>query len=81
MVSPYLSRPLRSLREALESHQAPPRAGAAEARPVGGLLGATEAPAARPEAADSLTPPVAPRRPFTVVAGGVPGPSRGSGGA
>ncbi len=81
MVSPYLSRPLRTLREALESHQAQRRAGAAEARPGGGLLGEAEAQAARPEAADSLTLPLVPRRPFTVVTGGGPGPSRGSGGA
>ncbi len=90
MVSPYLSRPLRSLREALESGQVPPQrrpgspdsaeARPTEARPAGGLLGGPEAPAARPEAASPLTPPLALRRLFSVVAGGLPGPSRGNGG-
>ena len=83
MVSPYLSRPLRSLREALESGRTPPRRSeSAQAWPMGGLLGATEA-AARPESANSLAPPatspvtplVTPLRPFTVVGEGAPGPS------
>ncbi len=90
MVSPYLSRPLRSLCEARGSGQAPPRRrpdsapdlvpDLVVARPAGGLLGGTEALDARPEAVNPLAPPLAPRRPFTVVAGGLPGPSRGNGG-
>lgn len=58
MVSPYLSRPLRSLREALGSGQPPPQrrpdsadAQPSGARPAGGPLGAGEAQAARPETA------------------------------
>ncbi len=86
MVSPYLSRPVRSLREALESGQAPPRrrpdpvearpteARPTEARPVEGLLGVTEAQAARPE-----VPPMAPGQPVTAVAGGAPVSSPGNG--
>ena len=85
MVSPYLSRPLRSLREVLGSGQAPPqrRPGSVKARPTGlrpsgGLLGATEA-LAGPEAENPLAPPLAPplasplapRQPFTAVAGTV----------
>ena len=93
MVSPYLSRPLRSLREALGSGPAPSRRrsdsgpdsgpDSGEVRSAGGRLGGTEAPAARPEVANPLaphlTPPLAPRRLFTVVAGGLMGPLRGNG--
>jgi len=64
MVSPYLSRPLRSLREALGAGDAPQRLRAELA----------EAPAARQEAANPLAEPLAPRRPFLVVVGGAPEP-------
>ncbi len=81
-----MSRPLRSLRQALGSGQAPSQrrpdsaeARPPEARPAGGLLGGTEAPAARSEAANPLANPLAPRRLFTVVAGGLLGPLRGNG--
>ncbi len=82
---------MRSLRQALGSGQAPsqrrpdsaearpPEARPPEARPAGGLLGGTEAPAARSEAANPLANPLAPRRLFTVVAGGLLGPLRGNG--
>lgn len=89
MVSPYLSRPLRSLREAGGSGPAPSRRrpdsapdllpDLLEARLAGGRLGATEAPDARLEAAPPLAP-LAPRRRFAVVAGGLPEPPRGNGG-
>ena len=62
MVSPYLSRPLRSLREALGSGEAPQRRRAESA----------EAPAARQEAVKQAEP-LAPRRPFLVIDGGAPG--------
>ena len=84
IVSPYLNRPLRSLREALRASQAPSQrhsdsteARPTEARPAAGLLGGTAAPDARAEA----VPPLAPRRLFTVVAGGLLGTVRGHGGA
>ena len=64
MVSPYLSRPLRSLREALGSGEVPQQRRAESA----------EAPAARQEVAKPLAEPRAPRRPFLVVVGGAPGP-------
>ena len=58
MVSPYLNRPLRSLREALEPGQALPQrrpdpadAQASGAQPAGRPLGAGEAQAAQPEMA------------------------------
>lgn len=83
MVSPYLSRPLRSLREALESGRTTPqrRSDSADAWPVRGLPGAAEATAARPDSSASPTLPLAPRRRFTVVTGGAPEPSQGSDGA
>ena len=83
MVSPYLSRPLRSLREALESGRTTPRrrSESADEWPVRELFGATEAATARPDSSVSPTPPLAPRRPFTVVTSGGPEPSQGSGGA
>ncbi len=60
MVSPYLSRPLRSLREALESGEALPRRQA----------DSVEASGARPESAN----PLAPQRPILTVVGGVAEP-------
>ncbi len=73
MVSPYLSRPLRSLREARGSSPAPPQPRSDPA----------EAAAARPEAAEPLTPPLAPPlapgRPLRVVAGEGPEPAPGNG--
>lgn len=63
MVSPYLSRPLRSLREALESGEIPQQRRAESA----------EAPATRQEAAIPLAEPLVPRRPFLVVVGDAPG--------
>ncbi len=61
MISPYLSRPLRSLREALESGRPPPPQGSdspdsAESRPTGVPLGGPEAPPAQPEAVNLLVP-------------------------
>ena len=64
MVSPYLIRPLRSLREALGSGEAPKQRRAESAG----------APAAREEAGNPLAEPQAPRRPYLVVVGGAPGP-------
>ncbi len=64
MVSPYLSRPLRSLREALGSGEAPQQRRAESA----------EAPAARQEAANPLAAALALRRPFLVVVGGASEP-------
>jgi hypothetical protein len=82
VVSPYLTKPLRSLREALETRQASPRRSLdrAAARPVNGLPArGLPGPAAEPQAANPLAPRLAPRRPLTVVTGGLGGPSRGQG--
>ncbi len=64
MVSPYLRRPIRTLREVLWSRKAPPkqRPNTVEVRPTkvpGGLLGAAKVAAVRPVTAGPVAAPVA----------------------
>ena len=68
MVSPYLSRPLRSLREALGSRDAASERNseARDSRPA-------KPDTAAPLEANPLIPPLTPRQPFTVVTGGAAG--------
>lgn len=78
MVSPYLSRPLRSLREALESRET-----SSEPDPKRRDSRTAAAPAGRNAGRPAEANPLAPRRPFSVVTGGAAdasdrdGPRRG----
>ena len=68
VVSPYLSRPLRSLREAIDSHGAVPERESVRngTRPDAGPIGPAGPNSEPPAEAD----PMAPRHATTVVTGG-----------